>query len=341
MRLPIELQRHFNNYLSGALPLCVVLGTGHTGWFEERFAELHSYRIAADGGVSWIDFNDTFAYRGLLGTDVVGLEQAEQLDNVADYLEAAVAAGTYVILFVDLNRLQDLGRTLMHEFLVYGFEPATRSFVAAGFDRDRRFQEFLFPASALEAAFRSGLEQIRTSERWNKMTAVAQTLTPGPRPAAVADPARIVAALRRYLLSVVPDDFDPYGGYWWYSRAADVAPGERIKFGLDVYDDAREHLRAAAEGQVRYDYRVVHLLAEHKRIVLDRLRLLTTPGEHEATISAYSSLVGDMERLRLAGLKHTLNRRRPLSPAHETDLAKVAATERSILTDFLEGNRWL
>ncbi|TCC36286.1 hypothetical protein [Kribbella speibonae] len=266
IKLPISLQRDFNNYLSGALPLCVVRGNGLDAWFTEHYIELHSYHLAADSGVTWIDVMDTYAYREVIGTHEVESAAAEEIGSVCDYLVAMID-GVYVTLFVDDGHLRHHNSPFVHELLFYGFDPDRRGFVAAGFDGNQLQAEMAFPFDDVERAVRSGLDQIRNSPRWQKMTAVAQELNPGER-TAEPDPRLILGRLDRYAASMPPTPFDLFDGYWWYSRREDVLSGETVRVGPDVHEDARRHLHRVRAGAERYRYQVFHIPAEHKRLML-------------------------------------------------------------------------
>ncbi|MEV0289188.1 hypothetical protein AB0H36_34135 [Kribbella sp. NPDC050820] len=341
IRLPIRLQRSFNNYASGALSLCVVLGTGHNTWFQEHFVELHSYQIDRDGGVFWIDFNDTYAYREVLVTHQLDLFEADRITKVSSYLIDALDAGSYVIVFVDQSRLRATPQPFLHELLIFGYDALDNVFLAVGFDDERPIRELTVPAAALDSAYRSGIEQIKYSARWNKMTAVAQRLEPCVASGAPLNVAALLERMTRYLRPESPTGFDPYDGYWWYSRRSQVSDAVRVKYGLEVYDDARAHVRAARDGLLRYDYRLIHILAEHKRMVLDRMGLaLAAAGADPGTddlFSAYRSLVADVNRIRLAGLKFsTQNAQFP--DGQTAALAAVASTEAKLLNAFIDAH---
>lgn len=336
-RLPLTAQRHFNNYLSGALPLCVVLGNGYDGWFAEHYIELHAYRIADDNDRIWIDFNDTFQYHQVLSTEVISVDEAEGIGSIEEYLVATIRDGGYVTLFLDLGVIRDLDTPWIHELLFFGFDSVKETFLAMGFGPDRRFGEFELSFSLVSAATRSGITQIRETERWGRMTAIAQVLRPATDRRS-ADAGVITRAIQRYVESTPPKGFDPPAGFWWYSRPAMMADDAPIRFGLDTYDEVISHIALATDGHIQLDYRLFHILAEQKQMLWTRLSIVQTAAgvAEEPLVNAYADVVRTAERLRLTTLKHDVARRSGAPSGHAEQYSALKAAEGSILEAFMQ-----
>ena len=339
--LPVEVQHHLNAKLYAALPLCVALGHNAHWWFRHRFFQLCGYQFESQPQTHVFDFCDAFAYTELLRPQRIERAAAEQL-ALTEFLLTSIDAGRYPIVMVDNTMLTGTVPAI-REFLVYGYSDAGQTLHIVGFGADTRFSALTFPARKFEAAFVSGLARLRDEPRTalfkssandSQVTHVIQVLS-APLADETASRARIRREVKAYLDGSRPADFDLHVGWWWYSRASDVSPDAPVTFGLATYDYLIEHLKSHVGRQGWHDYPMFHTHFEHKRLMLDRLRLLSPAGGEDPPARSFERLVTEVDRARLQVL---MSERRGKPPPH--DLVErfegFRAAETEILTAWLD-----
>ena len=174
----------------------------------------------------------------------------------------------------------------------------------------------------------------KSSANDSQVTHVIQVLS-APLADETASQARIRGQVRAYLDGTRPADFDLNAGWWWYSRASDVSRDAPVIFGIDTYDYLIEHLKSHAGRQGWHDYPMFHTYLEHKRLVLQRLRLLSPAGSEDPPVQSYERLVTEVDRARLQVL---MSERQGKSLPHELvdRFEGFRAAETEILTAWLE-----
>jgi len=339
--LPVEVQHHLNAKLYAALPLCIVLGHKALWWFQHRFVQLCGYQFESQAKTRVFDFCDAFAYAELLRAQRIERAVAEQL-ALTEFLINSIDAGKYPMVMVNNTMLT---RTVpaIREFLVYGYSDAGQTLHIVGFGADTRFSALTFPASKFEAAFVSGLARMRGESRHalfkssandSQVTHVIQVLS-APLADETASPARVRGQVRAYLDGTRPADFDLHAGWWWYSRASDVSRDAPVIFGIGTYDYLVEHLQSRAGRRGWHDYPMFHTHFEHKRLVLQRLRLLSPAGREDPPLKSYERLVTEVDRARMQVLRSE-RQGRPLPPDLVEQFKGFQAAETEILTAWLE-----
>lgn len=286
--LSVHLQRDYNTYLWGALPLCVVLGDRERlPWYHERFVQLYSEYPLSGSEPPHADFLDAYAYTDVLETRTLDRREAGAIGPVVDFLRACTDDGWYCVIFVDDHHLRGRRTPFVHEFLVFGYDDHERQLHAAGFDRHQVFDCLRFGYQAFTEAFERGMTQIASPGPFSFIRSPVQLLRPVVTRASF-DPSRLALRLGQYLEASGGATADSPAASWWRAlkthgdwwkgplpRGDGASLGAslddvEIKAGLDVYDHLAAHLEQVAGGRHRIDYRLFHLLAEHKRAVLSR-----------------------------------------------------------------------
>jgi hypothetical protein len=339
--LPVVVQHDVNAKAYSALPLCVVLGHGARWWFRHRFIQLCGYELESEPRPRVLDYCDSFAYTEFLAAYRVDRAAGEQLD-LLEFLVECVDAGRYPVVMVDNTRLTGAEPPL-REFLVYGFADGGRTVRAVGFGPDSRFCSLTFPAEQFQDAFSSGLARMSSEPRSvlfkqsandSAITHVIQVLS-APRADEAADLARIRGQVAAYLTGARPADFDLHSGWWWYPRSADISADAPVRFGVATYDILLGYLRLYAGRLPGRGYPLYHAYFEHKKIMLDRLRLCSPAGAADPLARTYEGLVAGADQLRLRVLL-SQKQRKPLPGVLIERMESLRATETEILTAWLE-----
>ncbi len=141
---------------------------------------------------------------------------------------------------------------------------------------------------------------------------------------AVLDPAHICGRLRDYLNS----SLDKYPLY-----VNDTV------FGIAVQDYIAMYLNKLADGSIPYermDRRVMRVIWEHKKVMLERLRAVEDKLglSHEISMR-YEPLVRQAEDMRMLYASHRMKRRDSVLPVIRDKLIALRKTEELLLREFL------
>jgi hypothetical protein len=319
--LPIVLQREYNSYLYGALPLCAALGNGNAQWFERRFFQL--FAIRDERGVmvgqdlerpyTHLDLVDALTVLdGPLSVERVEYRRAgAEVGRLSQYARAAVQDGCYLITFVDLATLHDREDPFLHEILIYGFDDDQQQIHAVTFGYNQRFQTACYDYALLDRSFErclTGIERLR--ERSGVRFPIATLSVRSTEAEAVGAQKTMWSQLAAYRAGRPVDLRENYlSKYWWLWGPDDHAfyTSAPIRFGIGVIDTLIAHLHDAVAGQRPIDYRHFHLLAEHKRLLARRLEILLTdtdPQDRAGLVAAWKSVTAKTDANRLRVLRN-------------------------------------
>jgi hypothetical protein len=343
--LEISVQRDYNTFLYGALPLCVVLAHDISPWFMERYVQVFSYYCSE---YEWpeLDMCDAFAYPEVLDTVTLDRESLAAAD-IIDLIRTAVNEGSYTTVFVDTNHLAgNASATFVHECLVYGYDNTARHLMIVGFAADLRFTAQRVDYELFRTAFERAIAASAPDRKFSFLGSLVQLLTPRAKPYHF-NPKNLAAQLRGYRDStpVVPSARTVANAYWWLRDQSIWSLGltdrrKDMRFGLAVYDDLDTYLsrvECEAERPARVDYRVFHLWYEHKRSIMRRLKFVAglagDSAKSQSLLAGWRGLVRDVDATRL-GILHHVMARRPGLPAHT---ATAWQEIRKAEADLLEG----
>lgn len=335
--LKTNVQREYTSYLFGALPLCVALAHGDTfPWYLERYVQLHSDYSPSSGEQPHLDFADSFGYPEVLECRTLDWAAVSAAGpSVIDLIRNRISAGHHCTVFVDDDHLRGRPFVRLHEYLVFGYDDRRREVDVVGFGgRPRVFRELRIPYDDFARAFRQAKSAVH--EGRSEVRSPVQLLRPRPVPHSFS-PARLARALQDYLAGTPGETQDT--GTWWSAPTMPVPDPADLenKDGVKTYDHLVLHLAQVKDGTAGLDYRMFHLLSEHKGMVLRRLtHLAGTCALHEplaGTLNAYRELDCQVREFRLRILFL------PLEPERVADeavrglefLARVRETETRLL----------
>ncbi|KYF83252.1 hypothetical protein BE11_45200 [Sorangium cellulosum] len=298
--LKIKLQHDVNVYLHHSLPLCVILGEERfLPWFYQHFVQ-----VISDSGESifrgnwpsiWVDFLEgDDSYREVI--DDVYLDRAVlkgQSDVRGMFIECLERGHTMIVSLDEYylpKKASYQTRHYVHPTLIYGYDDHAREFLAVGFDDQRLFCALRFGYDEVLAAYASAFESDEKSMDYQQLIRLLK-----PRPFSRAYPfnaRKFLAQLQGYVSSSA--DFFSAGGYR-VSRdlLSIVTEAERLRFGSSVYGDVERCLEKRVRGEAGgITYHSIHLLHEHKKGLVDRLRYVM--GRYGLA----DELAGPVERLK-------------------------------------------
>jgi 3-oxoacyl-(acyl-carrier-protein) synthase/acyl carrier protein len=271
--LKIVLQNEITTYLCHSLPLCVVLADERLlPWFYEHYINIYS--MIDDGGYLKLEFLEYRApYKEMMHEVCLGYHFLEKETSIIDFIIDKINRGYYVIIHADEYFLpvkpSYQKEHFVHHSIIYGYDNTNRKLIAIGFNTEQLLSQITFDYDDFITAFENGKLYYQISAPWASNNAVELLKLkdyPGRYP---FDINHFLNQLEAYLASA--GDQSVIFSY--------MMDQKKIKYGLSVYDEIIKHLEKLLTGVFSIDYRAVHLLTEHKRGMLNRLRFIQ--GEYQ------------------------------------------------------------
>ncbi len=320
--LRIVLQKHINVYLFHALPLCVILADDRLyPWYYERFIQLCAFKCYDGGlGIDFIDWEEV--YKEVLSEVRLSRYMLLKENSIVNFLKDSIDRGYYAIIYLDEYYLlgkRDYHKShFVHESLVYGFDDVTRKIKAIGLDEDGLFSRLAFDYDHLNASFK---EAVRLTDP-NALSDYRRLIFDRYLIALIKtkerqfdsypfDLSRFSTVINEYTFSLVDKSkiYLRFGVDW--PRNNDLQGSCIIEaplhVGFEVYNDVLLHIDSVLTNGAHLDYRIFHLLSEHKRGINDRLNFVVANYiVHEklgTLIKKYEQLMQQFEVARLRALR--------------------------------------
>lgn len=324
-QLKIAIQRDINTYLYGALPLCAILPHQQLHpWYYEHYVQLYATLHPSGDETPYLDYIDTFAYHEVADCEIMGLEATSKIDSIIQFLKGMIDSGYYTTVFVDDAFLRGLSPSWVHEFMVFGYDDDSRSLDVLGYDnRWHSFGKLSFSYDSFAEAFNRSVTTVAESNQSDYMSSLIQTLSPKLE-ATTFSHSRLGDQIAAYATSE-PSKFNAHPWQWWWIKA-DANPGAGVPvpltpnmnemFGLGVYDAVLIYIDSILNRRIRdrdtVDYRLFHMLVEHKHALIKRLALMTESDRNAWPNEFFDSYRNVLRRLNI--LRVGVRRNAGISP---------------------------
>jgi hypothetical protein len=319
VELDIVLQKENTTFLHWSLPLCALLAReSFRPWYYEHFVQLGSLcfdESGPDPGYAWIDYveslNDTFRNSILLTHYLcLGYEDLNK-PEIVQLLVQKIDRGYYAIVYLDEyfipGRPNFRIRHFVHPVLLYGYDRTCRQFATVGFAPNSGLKRGAVAFDVLQEAFLEGEAHFRQDALYAERE-IVQLLLPvdGGEPYRF-DSDRFGRELGDYLSSTTDSG---RRHIFEHGNAVNKRNVRKIRFGLAVYDEVLEQLRGRLEGKWSFDYRMIHLLAQHKRGLHERLKYVQSIWKSSdalaRALAGYGTIADRCEQLCLNYLRRAL-----------------------------------
>ncbi len=266
--LKIVIQNEISCYLHWSLPLCIVLADDRfLPWFYNKFTQVYCHTHKND----YVIFNYLENYNficEIAQCQNLGLDLLKHIPSIIDFIIKNINNGFYMIINLDESLLPNktaFGKEhFVHESLIYGYDDERRQIKAVGFNENNMFTSIEFEYDELVKAYESAqinYEETAMHCKWASIRLIKLKECNEEYPFSLK---AFTNELKNYLFSI-EDKGKTYicGGL----------EHEIISFdcGFKVYDIYINNLKKMLDGMFNIDYRAIHLLAEHKRCINNRL----------------------------------------------------------------------
>jgi|GEM_PF-2444230 len=290
-------------------------------WLMSRFVQLQSYSAARTlaEGVAELRFHyvdDPTCFTDVLDVRKISLEGMSASD-IQELLIEGIARNSYAYVYVDKYEVPDNPfygkRHVTQESLVFGYELDSKTFHILGFKAGRDFGGSVAPFDSLTAGVvRSGCLHMY----W---------ISPKPMRSGSLGMNQLMASISQYLHSTVANGSET-----------------GLVYGLDCYDSLSESLRLvpAKEGAVVTNIAYLHILWEHKKLMLDRMNCIFKgyPGikDRERIADQYGQLIKDVVRLRNGLIRYEMTKSDKILKDGVEQLGAIQRSERLCLSTLVD-----
>ena len=297
-KLDIVLQKKMTTYLHRSLPMCIILANdNYKGWYYSNFVQIMSNTFD-DGEIELNYITPRDGYFDVAEVICLGYPMLYYDGDFTSYIIQMINRGYYMVVHIDEFYIPDKGAYeeyhLVHASLVYGYNMDKREIYGIGFDDDMTFREITFDFDAFNEAYESGKRNYKEDAFWCEWSAVQLIKPRSPQVPFRFDIRRFNNELEDYMTSR-KDDYKLYSFDF---------PMDSFTCGVKVYDTVIDKLYKLKEGIVNIDYRAIHLIAEHKKGMLERFEYISdnfnVPDEYSEYLEKYAVLVENVNKFRLA-----------------------------------------
>ncbi|PYG85757.1 hypothetical protein LY28_03177 [Ruminiclostridium sufflavum DSM 19573] len=299
--LEVVLQKEITIYLHRSLPLCIVLAFDkYKPWYYSNFIQIFSYTNER-GYIELNYLEPRDCASEILDMICLGFPLLKHVNNIIDYIIENINMGYYLVINVDEYYLPNKWACnkihFIHPSLIYGYDNQTQQLKAIGFNQNI-FQEITFDYSQFSEAYDNGKIHYKNSAPWSEWSAI-QLMRPknfeAEYPFSLEN---FIRELKNYLFST-GDSKKLYSFDYHDSQ---------VEYGFRVYDVFIKSLEDLLQGSITSDYRAIHLLAEHKKCIYDRIGYVISTykltGEIVALHEEYMSIVKLFDIIRIKILKN-------------------------------------
>jgi hypothetical protein len=301
MELKVVTQLDITIYLHRSLPLCVVLAYDkYLPWYYSSFIQIFSY--TDDKGFSELNYLESCDCGSrILEMVNLGYHLLECVDNIIDYILENINRGYYMVIHVDeyyiQNKLAYKDKHFVHASLIYGYDNEKQQFKAIGFDKDMRFTQLTFDYTQFIQGYENGKINYKESAIWCETSAIQLIKPYDFKQDYPIINERFMKELNNYIFSV--GDITRLYSFKY--------EGYNIAYGIEVYNVILKDLENLLEGKVTLDYRAIHILAEHKKGLYDRIEYMITKNMLKGNVvvlkDSYTGVVELANEIRLRALE--------------------------------------
>lgn len=316
-------------YLHHAYVLSI--GANHSNffpWFYSNYIQLRHYRnITENMHLDYLNFyNYDFVVDFFPWLNVEKISKnivLKGFSSVIDYLRECVDMNYYIYIYLDKfyisNRNEYQNYHFIHDHFIYGYDDT--GFYSMGFDNKGLYGSNKIFFSDAEEAF------IRAESKFDWQNFIFM-LKHNENDDYQFDLQLVIELLEDYLLSRNTS----YKARM-YKNPTDAA------FGLEVYNYIKMYFEMLIEDKVNYDVRPLHILYEHKKCMLLRIKFLEEEGLIDSSLGLYSDykeVENETQFLRMSLMKYrTLKNKQILYTIVEM-IDNVKKKEQKVLARLLE-----
>ena len=293
---PITL---YKNYL---FPLCTFYNDDYNKWIISHFTNM--YTMKDEKGYIWYDYLEPGNFcDDILKIKCIKLSTLAESD-IIDTVISNLENNKYMTLFVDEFYLSNTMFTnQIHypsEILIYGYDSEKKTVLSMNFDITNTVSKVVYSYDEIINAFDALIHKRESYDDfpvWIELYAM--------RCISVEEKARLNTATKEDLILLIEEYISSKQLTEKLRYEVVAERGETAVFGFDSQKEIIKALKDMINGDDYIDYRHLHLLFEHKRIMLDRISYVLAESETDGDyiISEYKKIYNNIALARMIYLK--------------------------------------
>lgn len=326
--LPYTNPNKLASYLHHALPGGIVLSHKEIlPWYFEHYVNLCTQ--LGDDGQLMLDYAEISHTMHNSIIDKIKIPYTEMMTekDIIGFIQGKIDDGKYVVPFMDEyylpNKIHYNKKHFVHESLIYGYNQDERVFIGYGFNESNMLSSLFFNFDEVAQAFEMGKIHYKEDASYAEQKAVSLLSVKQIQEPLTFHPDIFIEELENYLessnvkgqgynglidrVTILVKVFEFENDENRDSFNDNYLPTERIGFGLSAYHGIYHGLEKMQEGERIYDYRLFHVLAEHKKGLLERLLFIAEEynlgDDFYGLIEQYKPIVDMTENARRLALE--------------------------------------
>ena len=347
IKLPITVDIPTTSYFAISLPLSVILSHEETKeWYYENFINIYAEKA---GNLCFADmsFGMLARYNTVFEYTVSKYEDTQDTSIVERLRHEIFNERNYAYLYVDEYYISCKSayqnNHFHHQALIYGFDDDRRVFNAIAFDTSKHFAELEYGYDEVEKGYSAGF--LCEWERNETFGVIFFKICPNFSHKLYFP--NVINALQEYINGSVPRNIR----YIQHNMEENsFVQDEQVAFGTNAICRAALILKESMPENFAFvDFRRVHFLYEHAKMLLDRVKYYIEyfqmdDGEYTNLVDQYAGIVQRYQKARMVFLKlrlinkqgYTENSRiEKLRDSIVDTLTKIYPDEKRILANIL------
>lgn len=280
--LPIYMQKEITTYLNYSMPLCTFLKSDKIQWLLEHFTNI--YLMIGEDGYVWIDYLENLLFpKNVIDYTMIEASEMERVEDIEHFFLNLIDENFYLMFFIDEFDV----RETMHyqkkhritQILVYGYDQGKNEIYTIGFDKKRKFTELVYNYQDVLFSYKKSLLNRKGRPYWENKYNVILLKDKAPAMVYKASPNAVYNNIKEFYYSDgTTEDLRP---------EIRIERGEFAYYGMRAQEELINSFKKLYAGSFVLDYRYIHLLAEHKKEMLNKIKYFSDLIDERQIILIY------------------------------------------------------
>ncbi|WP_148265086.1 hypothetical protein [Clostridium sp. BNL1100] len=268
--LNVKLQKEITTYLNYSLPLCAILwDRKKENWAYEHFTQL--YCMKDKSGYLWLDYLEELLFPQDVSNYIfIPSDDLKNVNDIIFFIKEKVSLGNCLMIFLDKyyisNSRNYLKKHDIFQAFIYGYDDVSNELLGIGFLDNNTFDYLRYSYSDVLEAYTSCRNEYESSPLWVRLYACVLIKVKNLGEEHKCNFTKIISDMKNYVSSIGCESDLRY--------EIKICRGTNATYGINVINEVIDHLKRLLDDTWTIDYRQIHLLYEHKRLMKKRIEFL-------------------------------------------------------------------
>lgn len=265
--LRIKEQNEITTYLTYSLPLCSLLWDNKKySWIYEHFTNF--YLMKDNQNYIWLDYLEDLNFpKDVMEYNFYNIDKMKKEVDIIEFIKNNINQEYTLSIFVDLFFLRDSSAYnidhIAAQGFIYGYNDNSKEFYGIGFRKNDTFGEIVYHYDDILKGYQSCLDIYVKSEIWVNWYNCVLMKVKEPKEFYKYDASLFIRDLTNFLNSE--------GSINMLRPEIRYERGEKALYGIKAQEELISAFNELKEGLFVLDYRCIHLLCEHKRLMYKKM----------------------------------------------------------------------